>query len=104
MTIIKEFHPKSDIDRLYVPRSKGGRGVLGRKSCIMTEENSLGWYIKHQEETLLVAVRNNKTITTEDVVIPTIYTKNESCRDYNYWKDKSMHDQYLRDLDGKDSV
>ena len=27
MTINEEFHPKSDIDRLYVPRSKGGRGL-----------------------------------------------------------------------------
>ena len=28
MTMNKEFHPKSDVDRLYVPRSKGGRGLL----------------------------------------------------------------------------
>ena len=28
MTINKEFHPKSDIDRLSVLRSKGGRGQL----------------------------------------------------------------------------
>ena len=41
MTINKEFHPKSDIDRLYVPRRKGGRGLLSCKSCIMTEENTL---------------------------------------------------------------
>ena len=33
----------------------------------MTEENNLGWYIKHQAESLLVAVKNSKTINTEDV-------------------------------------
>ena len=42
MTINKEFHPKNDVDRSYVPRSKGGRGLLSCKSYIMTEENSLG--------------------------------------------------------------
>jgi len=68
MTINKEFHPKSDTDTLYVPRSKGGRVLLSCKSCIMTEENNLGWYIKHQAEPLLVAVKNSKTINTEDVV------------------------------------
>ena len=103
MTINKEFYPKSDVDRLYVPRSKGGRGLLSCKSCIMTEENSLGWYIKHQVEPLLIAAKNNKTINTDNVVTPTVYKKNERCRVYNSWKDKTMHGQYLRDLDGKES-
>ena len=51
-----------------------------------------------------MAVRSNETINKEDVVSPTMYKKNERCRVYNYWKDKIMHDQYLRDLDGTDSV
>ena len=70
----------------------------------MTEENSLGWYIKHQVEPLLVVVKNNRTINTEDVMTPTVYKKNERCRVFNSWKDKIMHSQYLRNLDGKDSV
>ena len=104
MTINKEFHPKSDIVRLYVPRSKGGRGLLSCKSCIMTEENNLGWYVKHQAEPLLVAVKNSKTINTEDVVSPTVYKETERCRVYNSWKNKVMHGQYLRELDGKDCI
>ena len=44
LTINKEFHPKSDIDRLYVPRKKGGRGLISCKNCIASEENNLGWY------------------------------------------------------------
>ena len=104
MTINKEFHPKSNINRLYVPRSKGGRGLLSCKSPIMTEENSLGWYIKHQVEPLLVAVKNSNTINTEDVVSPTLCKETERCRVYNSWKDKVMHGQYLRELDGKDDI
>jgi len=104
MTINKEFHPKSDTDTLYVPRSKGGRVLLSCKSCIMTEENNLGWYIKHQAEPLLVAVKNSKTINTEDVVSPTVYKETERCRVYNSWKNKVMHGQYLRELDGKDCI
>ena len=41
MTLNKEFHPKSDVDRLYVTQSKGGRALIGCKTCVVTEENSL---------------------------------------------------------------
>ena len=43
MTMNKEFHPKIDTDRLYVSRKKGGRGLIGSKECVRTEENSLRW-------------------------------------------------------------
>ena len=45
----------------------------------MTEESSIGWYIKDEEEPLLVAVKNSNTINKEDVVTPKIYDKNERC-------------------------
>ena len=54
MTINKEFHPKSDVDRLYVTRSKGGRGLIGCKSCVITEGNSLSWYLMNHSEPLLL--------------------------------------------------
>ena len=41
MTINKKFHPKSVVDRLYVTRSKGDRGLIGCKSCVFTEEIAL---------------------------------------------------------------
>ena len=36
LTINKEFHPKSDIDRLYVPRKKGGRGMISCKNRLFS--------------------------------------------------------------------
>ena len=70
----------------------------------MTEEISLGWDIMQQVEPLLVAVKDNKTIHADDVVSPTVYKETERCRAYNSWKEKAMHGQYLRELDGKDGV
>ena len=29
MTMNKKLHPRSDVDRLYVSRMKGGRGFIG---------------------------------------------------------------------------
>ena len=87
MTINKEFHPKSDIDRLYVPRIKEG------EVCLVAEVAS--W---------LRRITLAGTINTEDVVSTTIYKETEWCRAYNSWKDKVMHGQYLRELDGKDRI
>ena len=41
MSMNKEFHLKSGVDRLYVTRGKGGRGLIGCKSCVVTEEKVL---------------------------------------------------------------
>ena len=102
LTINKEFHPKSDIDRLYVPRKKGGRGLISCKNCIASEENNLGWYVKNKVEPLLRAVKRQANIKTDDAIEPKEYKKREKERIYKAWKEKRMYGQYLRDMDGKD--
>ena len=62
MTINKEFYPKSDVDRIYISLSKGDRGLIGCKSCVITEENSLGWYVVNHIEPLIVAVKESNTL------------------------------------------
>ena len=52
MVINKECHTKSNVNQLYVTRSKGGRGLIGCKHCDITEENSLGWYLMNHSEPL----------------------------------------------------
>ena len=43
LTMHKELYPKSDVDRLYVSRKEGGRGLVSCESTIKSEENNLGW-------------------------------------------------------------
>ena len=43
LTMHKELHPKSDVDRLYVSLKEGGRGLVSCESTIKSEENNLGW-------------------------------------------------------------
>ena len=42
MTMNKELHARSDVDRLYVSRNEGGSGLIGCKLRLKSEENSLG--------------------------------------------------------------
>ena len=62
LTIYGAFHPKSNVDRLYLPRAMGGRGLISCEGCITSEENNLGWYIKLSTESLLVQGRNRKIV------------------------------------------
>ena len=50
MTLHGAFHPKSDVDRLYVGRDKGGRGLISCEKCVKSKENNFGWYIKNTDE------------------------------------------------------
>ena len=33
-TIHGALHPKSDVDRLYIPRKEGGRGLISIEDCV----------------------------------------------------------------------
>ena len=57
-----------NVDRLYVCRMEGGRGLIGCKVYVKVEKNNLGWYVKHQIEPLIVAVRISNFVLSENSV------------------------------------
>ena len=62
LTMHKGLHPKSDVDRLYVSRKEGGRGLVSCESTIGSEENILGWNLKNSNENLLQGVIHVKIL------------------------------------------
>ncbi|XP_047475423.1 uncharacterized protein LOC125029527 [Penaeus chinensis] len=58
MTMNRMYHPQSDIDRLYIPRKEGGRGLLSIVECVENEEHSLSLYVDQSEEMLLKLVKS----------------------------------------------
>ena len=60
MTMYEGLHAKSDVDRLYVERKKGSRGLISVERCIRQEENSLGFYVANSEENLIRGVSADK--------------------------------------------
>lgn len=77
MIMIKELYPKPDVDRLRIFRTKRRRGDVGCKMCMKAEENSLAWYVKHHIELLIVAVRNNNTVPSENLTQTKEYKKKD---------------------------
>ena len=43
----KELDPGIHVDRFYVSKMERGRGLIGCKMWVKTEENSFGWYVKN---------------------------------------------------------
>ena len=46
------FHPKSNVDRLYLSRSDGDRGLIGVQDTVETAN-----YVRDSKERLLIAAR-----------------------------------------------
>ena len=81
---------------LYVSRKNGGRGLIGFENSVKNEETGLGWYLKSNIETLLVAVRTSRTITHEETVVPNDLKKTNEEQRKNEWTAKIMHGQFAR--------
>ena len=68
----------SDVDRWYVKRKEGGRGLMTVECCIKEEENSLGFYVANSEENFIRGVAAAETINTEDTIMSGEFTKQKA--------------------------
>ena len=59
-TIYGGLHPKSDVDRLYVPRKDGGRGLKAIEDCVDLAVRGLEVYVHGSEERLIQAARGDR--------------------------------------------
>lgn len=62
MTMYGAHHPKADVDRLYLKRCDGGRGLIGAEECVQAEVNSLDKYLSASEEKMLKEVSLSSTL------------------------------------------
>ena len=49
-TIYGALHPKSDVDRLYIPRKEGGRGLISIEGCVELAIRGSEVYVHGSEE------------------------------------------------------
>ena len=59
-TIYGVLHPKSDVERLYIPRKEGGRGSISIENCVELAIRGLEVYVHGSEERLIQAARGDK--------------------------------------------
>ena len=87
MTMLKALHPRDDIDRLYVPRKEGGRGIASIEDSVDTSMQQLEDYTEKHERGLIMAIRNNTGNTMDNRIIIT--------RKQN-WEEKQLYGRFKR--------
>ena len=56
MTAYKALHPKADVDKLYVHRKDGGRGLMSIEDTIAYEEHSINFYILNNSNEVMSSI------------------------------------------------
>ena len=92
-TIYGALHPKSDVDRLYIPRKEGGRGLISIKDCVELAIRGLEVYVHGCEERLTKAASENKIVGLE---VASVLKRSKIEKRLKDWEEKLLHGHYLR--------
>ena len=82
MTMHKALHPRDDVDRLYVSRKQGGRGLVSIEDIVDASIQRLG---KH-EQGLITTIRNDTDNTIDERMTTTRKQKWEGKQLYGHFK------------------
>ena len=69
MTMPKALHPRDDVDRLYVSRKEGGRGLASIEDTVDASIQRLEDCIEKHERGLITTIRNDTDNTIDERVI-----------------------------------
>ena len=98
--LIKNFgglHPRSCIQRLYMKRCNGGRGLIGIEECVAGELRTLHYYLVNSSETLLQSVAQEEGVDKERVEEKETYKKRVEQEKREVLINKPLHGQFERD-------
>ena len=87
MTMHKALHPRDDVNRLYVPRKVGGKGLAGIEDAVDASIQRLEDYIEKHERGLITAIRNDTDNTIDDRMTTTRKQK---------WEKKQLYGRFKR--------
>ena len=87
MTMHKALHPRDDVDRLYVSRKEGGRGLVCTEDSVDASIQWLEDYIQKHDGGLITAIRNGTDNTMDNRM--TITRKQK-------WEEKQLYGRFKR--------
>ena len=76
LTMYGALHPRSDIDGLYLKQKHGGTGLISIETCVMSEENNFGLYVRGSNVMLLKSVKKVSIVKTENLMEEKDFKKN----------------------------
>lgn len=94
LTMCGVFHRGSSVDRLYLRRKDGGRGLISVLDCVREEEMGLCEYVGKSNEWMLMIVGES----LEEVEEKNVYKKRVDQERKNRFGEKVLHGRYFRDV------
>ena len=98
MNRMYRYHPQSDVDRLYIPRKEGGRGLLNIMECVENEEDNLGRYVNASNERLIKYVKDENLLRIPEFTAEDTKKRRKEERMSN-WKEKALHGKLVRNTE-----
>ena len=95
MTIYGMLHPLADVQRLYLPRGQGGRGLKSVEDCVRLEEAGLADYVQSSTRLLIVAVAKEGLPLKEKTLTQKQLKEQKELERAEGWKNKPLHGQFL---------
>ena len=86
------LHPKSDVDRLYIPRKEGERGLISSEDCVELAIRGLEVYVHGSVERLIQTARGDKI---DDLEAASVLKRSKKEKRLEDWEEKVLL-QYLR--------
>jgi hypothetical protein len=98
MTIYHAFNMNGDVDRLYLKRKSGGKGLLQVEQVMREEECALSEYLKEDSaDWLIKCVVRERVLETDDT--KSTYRQRIVDQRTKKWKEKKLHGQYWRETE-----
>ena len=92
-TIYGALHPKSDVDRLYIPRKESEGDLISNEDCVELPIRGLEVYVNGNEGRLIQAAMGDKIDSLEAASVLKRAKKEKRLEDS---EEKVLHGQYLR--------
>ena len=92
-TVYGGLHSKSDVDRLYIPRKDGGRGLIAIEDCVELAVRGLEVYVHGSEERLIQAARGDMV---DGLKAASVLNQAKNEKRLQHWEKKALHGKYMR--------
>ena len=99
ITMYGGLHPRAISERLYLPRSEGGRELLSIEDCVNDGRKNLALYDLRSNEKLIIASATELKLK-KFIIAPNRQERRK--QRLTEWKEKSLDFQFLKEIEGTD--
>ena len=95
LTMNGALHMRSSVDRLYLKRSEGGRGLISVEECVRKEELGLAEYVCNSEEWMLQVVKDGMS---EEFETKAEFEKRTVRERWERLREKKLHGKFFNEV------